>query len=246
MIVSIYQHEKYSNMIILEMIRRSLYTSHVALKNYKMGQHRTKDLQSNFAKITRVSPAYSEKYTKMQKTKSGLWKRQRVDEIHQATMEPVWKDRTKYKRTNQWINQQQTKIAPDMLRKRPVGQKGIPVGGRDLFNDSSKQFDFKEESLVTDYITSYYNSNPIPGVNILKIIKRNHRMLDVDFTIVDKDSSLVKSCWINEKRRADLAKKKLNESAKNLKPQLKGLILVLVTSGFIDLFRTYRRKVLDE
>ena len=111
-------------------------------------------------------------------------------DIHQATMDPVWKDRTKYKKTNQWINQQQTKIAPDMLRKRPVGQKGIPVGGRDLFNDSSKQFDFKEESLVTDYINSYYNSNPIPGVNILKIIKRNHRMLDVDFTIVEKDSSV--------------------------------------------------------
>ena len=202
------------------MIRRSLYTSQLAIKNYKMGQHRTKDLQSNFAKITRVSPAYSEKYTKMQKTKSGLWKRQRVDEIHQATMEPVWKDRAKYKRTSQWVNQQQTKIAPDMLRKRPVGQKGIPVGGRDLFKNSPKQFDFKEESLVTDYVTSYYNSNPIPGVKILKLIKRNHRMIDVDFTIIDKTSES------NEKRMAHLAKKKMNESAKKLKPQLKGSILI--------------------
>ena len=214
--------------LILEMIRRSLYTSQVAIKNYKMGQppgqHRIKDLQSNFAKITRVSPAYSEKYTKMQKSKSGLWKRQRVDEIHKATMEPVWKDRTKYKKTSQWVNQQRTKIAPDMLRRRPVGQKGIPVGGRDLFSESSRQFDFKEESLVTDYITSYYNSNPIPGLKILKLIKRNHRIIDVDFTIIEKDSS--KTSLTNEKRKAKWAKKKLSESAKKLKPQLKGLILI--------------------
>ena len=81
---------------------------------------------------------------------------------NQGTMEPVWKDRSKYKKTNQWLNQQQTKIAPDMLRKRPVGIKGIPLGAQHLFK-TSKQFNFKEEFLVTDFIKSYYNSNPIPG-----------------------------------------------------------------------------------
>lgn len=214
-------------MVTLEMIRRSLYTSQMAIKKYKMGQHRTKDLQSNFAKITRVSPAYSEKYTKMQKTKSGLWKRQRVEEIHKGTMEPVWKDKTKYKKETQWINEQQTKIAPDMLRRRSIGQKGIPIGGHNFFKDSSKQFDFKEESLVTDFITSYYQANPVPGVQILKLIKRNHRMIDVDFTFIEKDSSLIKTNRSQEKRRMVWAKKKLNESVKNLKPQLKGWLLTL-------------------
>jgi len=220
------------------MIRRSLHVSQVATKKYVIGQHRTKDLQSSFAKITKVSPRYSEKYTKMQKTKSGLWKRQRVEELHQGAMEPVWQDKTKYRKKTQWIDQQQTKIAPDILRKKTIGERGIPIDGRDLIQTPNKQFNFKEEFLVTNFIMSYYNSNPIQGVKILKLVKRNNRIIDVDFTIFDGDFSVTNTNRSDENRKADLARKQLNASAKNLKPQLEDLIEETYATG--DLWKQER------
>ena len=232
------------------MIRRSLYTSQVAIKAYKTGQHRPKDLQSSFAKITKVSPVYSEKYAKMQKTKSGMWKRQRVDETFRGAMEPVWKDKSKYQKKSEWINEQQNEIAPDILRKRRVGVKGIPVGARHLIKASKRQFDFEEESLVTNFITKYYDSNPIAEIKIMKLIKRDHRTINIDFTIYGDDFSVTNTSKSEENRRADLAKKQLRVSAKKIKPLLKGLFFakdlwigLRLIIFFIKFFRPDRRNL---
>ena len=220
---------------MIRQIFRSLYTSQVAIKGYtgkgKIGGHRPKDLQSSFARITKVSPVYSEKYAKMEKTKSGMWKRQRVDETFRGAMEPVWKDKTKYKKKSQWVAEQQNQIAPDILKKRSVGVKGIPVGAHDLFKAPKRQFDFKEESLVTNFIANYYDSNPIPGIKIMKLIKRDNRTIDVDFTIGGDDFSVMNISRPEENRRADSAKRQLRSSAKKIKPLLKGLLFAIKIFG---------------